>query len=886
MKTTKRLIPLSQVLKFKYTWRSYQQKFLDNFISHIEDNHLHVVAPPGSGKTILGLEMLLRVDKSTLVLAPTLTIRNQWQSRLEEFFLEDKSLIDYTLDVKNPKTITFSTYQSLHALNKSFVTNDNGSLLEFIKKYDIRTIVLDEAHHLKNEWWKCLFELKKIEEVIIISLTATPPYDSSITEIKKYFDLCGPIDDEIAVPDLVKNGDLCPHQDFVHFSKPSEARIKYIVAYRENINNFINAIVDDLIFRELLLQLPIYKTTEESLEKIYENPAFFSSVLIFLKSTGLKIEEKNLSILGFEKGQVDFPNLNYEWLEILLQELLVNQREELVHHEDLLASIEKKIRRIGVFENKKVNFIGDNHLYRSLSSSASKLKSIRDILEGEYQSLGGDLKAVVLTDFIRKEFLDYNGENTKELNKLGVTSIFQYLRTTSNSNTGLAVLTGSLVILHQSMIKEFTELLNGREFNSIPLSSDTNFFIISAFGSAKNNIVATVTALFQKGLIKILIGTKSLLGEGWDAPAINTLILASYVGSFVSSNQMRGRAIRIDSNELNKTGNIWHLACIDPTIDDGGKDLEKLNRRFEAFSGVSIKGEAYIENGLSRLKTPSYFDFETDLEHINTNMLILASEREQLKDRWSSAIAKGNVLVRELKVPYQNALPYKEAKKLHSLDAGKYLLIEVISGIGLFLPEFFAKNITVLFGKGAFQFINILMAALLIGFAPKTYKALKLYFLFGNTYKKTKRIASGLFHFLYKTGHIKTSYTDVNMHAEQYLDGAFVCHLKGASNYESTLFVNLLEEIIAVVDNPRYLLVRTNWFKRRLGVRNYYVVPLMFGKRKEDAQLFHRFWKQYVDNSKLLYTRTTKGRKEVLKARLSHVIYQFKEVSKTTITWK
>jgi hypothetical protein len=34
------------------------------------------------------------------------------------------------------------------------------------------------------------------------------------------------------------------------------------------------------------------------------------------------------------------------------------------------------------------------------------------------------------------------------------------------------------------------------------------------------------------------MATKSLLGEGWDAPCINALMLAGFVGSFVLSNQM------------------------------------------------------------------------------------------------------------------------------------------------------------------------------------------------------------------------------------------------------------------------------------------------------------------------------------------------------------
>ena len=31
-----------------------------------------------------------------------------------------------------------------------------------------------------------------------------------------------------------------------------------------------------------------------------------------------------------------------------------------------------------------------------------------------------------------------------------------------------------------------------------------------------------------------LVGTQALLGEGWDAPSVNTLVLASYVGSYMT----------------------------------------------------------------------------------------------------------------------------------------------------------------------------------------------------------------------------------------------------------------------------------------------------------------------------------------------------------------
>lgn len=876
---------LVENLTFKFTWRSYQQKFLDRFDVHIQDNHLHIVAPPGSGKTILGLEMLRRVNKPTLVLSPTLTIRNQWQNRLETFFLTEKAFSDYTLDIKKPMLLTFSTFQSLHALDKA-LSKDQKSLVDYIKKHGIETIVLDEAHHLKNAWWKCLIALKQIEELTVISLTATPPYDSTSQELNKYFELCGPLDDEIAVPDLIANGDLCPHQDFVYFSKPDAAQIKYIVTYREQINAFNNALVENKDFRQLLLQHPFYAKTAESLDGIYDNPSFFSSILIFLKAAGVAIDFKKLEVLGFDDASVQFPNLNYEWLEILLQELLVQQSEALEVHEEMLSGIEKELKRIGVLEKRRVNFIGDEQLYRSLANSPSKLESIAAILKAERENLGQDLKAVVLTDFIRKEFLDFLGSKTEVLNKLGVVSIFQYLRVTESAKEDIAILTGSLVLLHKKAIPEFEKFVKRTQFSTSPLLADPDFVSIHVTSSAKNKIVETITALFQQGVVKILIGTKSLLGEGWDAPAMNTLILASYVGSFVSSNQMRGRAIRIDSEVENKTGNIWHLACIDPTVEHGGKDLEKLHRRFEAFSGVSIAGTSYIENGLERLHVPAYFDANVQLEVVNKRMLRLAAERSLLKARWFDAISKGSILIREVKTLYLGKLPYQKTKRLRWGNASKYLFLEVIVGASLFFPEFLAKHLGTLLSQGFFQFMYALLAALCIGFAPKTYKAIKLYFMFGNTFKKTKKMGEALLHMLHSTDKLSTPISKLSVASEQQENGTFVCYLQGATNAESSLFVNLLAEILAPIENPRYLLEYRHWIKRHWGIRNYYVVPALFGKRKEDAQRFHTFWRTYVDRSRLLYTRSTEGRKQLLKARLAHILYQFKEASKTAITWK
>ncbi|WP_396632568.1 DEAD/DEAH box helicase family protein [Maribacter sp. R86514] len=877
---------ISTLLQFKYTWRNYQQKFLDGFQEHIKDEHLHVIAPPGSGKTILGIEILKRIGKPTLVLSPTLTIRNQWRSRLLEFFSVNGEFDAYSLDIKSPDQITFSTYQSLFSLFKSFGENAKEQLLAFIKLHKIETLVLDEAHHLKNEWWHCLYHLKEIEGLTVVALTATPPYDSTATEINRYFSLCGPIDDEIAVPDLIKNGDLCAHQDFIYFSKPEEAQIKYIVNYRERILQFTNALIANKTLQENLITLDFYTAPKKSLEYIYQNPSFFSAIIIYLNSCGYAVNEDNLKLLGFANNDVDFPSFNYEWAEILLQNLLIDKRAEFIDFEEVLSPIEKELRRIGVLEKKQVNFVGDEVLYRNLSNSPSKLESIYQIVKHTDEHLAERTRTVILTDFIRKEFLNFKGNDTKALNKLGILPIFKYILAKQVGKTSLGVLTGSLVILHASALPKLKALLTLQKLTKADVEGSEGYVLIHVPDALKNEIAEAVTKLFAKGVIKTLIGTKAFLGEGWDAPCINTLVLASYVGSFVSSNQMRGRAIRVDATDPDKTGAIWHLACLDPTAIDGGKDMEKLEQRFDAFTGVSLREEVYISNGIDRLVLPFKWSESTEIARTNKDMLQLSQQKSVFKDRWNKAIEHGNVLVRELKIPYGQEQPFAKTKKMHALNAGKYVMLEVVLGVSVFVPEFVIKNMGAVLNKGIVQVMYLFFAALFLGFGPKTFKALKLYFLFGNQYKKTRKIGKALLAYLLESKVFHFESVNATIHSEQNVKGSFSIYLKNASQHDSNLFISLLEEVIAPIDNPKYLLVNGNWVKRKLGIRNYYVVPKNCGKNKKEALLFQKYWNKEVDGSKILFTRSLKGRKELLKARFSHLKYQFEEVSKKAITWK
>ena len=147
---------------FRGTFRSYQSRILKEADQYKKDGHIHIVAAPGSGKTILGLELIRQLGQPALILAPTITIRQQWGERFEESFLpKGEDIGDYfSTRTDKPKLMTCLTYQALFSAMQGIGEESNAKidLPSILKKAGITTLCLDEAHHLRNEWYQSIIE--------------------------------------------------------------------------------------------------------------------------------------------------------------------------------------------------------------------------------------------------------------------------------------------------------------------------------------------------------------------------------------------------------------------------------------------------------------------------------------------------------------------------------------------------------------------------------------------------------------------------------------------------------------------------------------------------------------------------------------------------------
>lgn len=906
---------LRSSLTFQGTWRSYQARVLAAADSYLQDGRIHIVAAPGSGKTTLGIELIARADAPCLILAPSITIREQWLSRIREGFGAPEALLSN--DIRRPALLTAITYQALHSCLKrlSCVEEDeDGSREELdyagfdlyaaLRQAGVRTFCLDEAHHLRSEWQKALEEVvEKNSSGTIISLTATPPYDSTPAQWNRYISLCGPIDEEISVPELVREKSLCPHQDYVYFNMPTPEEEAALQKFRRASARAYRKLMGDAEFAAAVATHTALTDPAASLLSWGEKRRYLLALVSFLTEKKKAVPAALVQMTE----EAELPPMDAGLLAVLLQGFLFDDTESYGCAPEYREQLAASLRAAGLIHKNRVELSASAEVDRLLTNSRGKLKSIREIVKAEYKSLGNELRLLILTDYIRSEYLSAIGEETAVVEELGVVPIFEAVRRGCSRQPGraaadgaepcaaqeadglctpenlrLAALSGSVVILPEAAREPFLQMTerNGQKA-ALKACGAPGYYQASVSGKGPRP-VAYLTELFYRGYIRVLVGTKSLLGEGWDSPCINALILASFVGSFMLSNQMRGRAIRTMRDNPDKVSNIWHLICMEPVWSEreqgqqNGRsteavsaDFATLRRRFDGFLGVHYE-EDRIENGLDRLSVirPPYGNRE--LDEINEKMIRLADDRGALKEKWERTLANLEHMetVESVGTGVTHLKAVNQVKK-QKRQAGK-TLAGTIAAAGAALA---------LAAGGQLVFGAVAAGAALVGMI-QTAAAKKRAAAFENPQLFLQAVGDAVLGTLEELGEIKSPAVRVEVRtAKQPQQAAAACQacLRGGTEREKTVFADVLAEFFGTVTQQRYLLkVR----KPQPTDRAVYPVPELCGRRKEDAGVFAAHIAPCIGACDLIFTRSEDGRRTLLRAGLKEAAADDSDVTR------
>ena len=149
-------------IKFKseLLLHDYQKKAIDCMIK--SENGL-LVAPPGSGKTIIGIDLITKLEQPTLILVHKKQIFNQWVERIENFLIIPKREIGQLGSGKKKfgDKVTVAMVQTLNRMDDIQNISD---------KYGM--IIVDECHHMPAKMFRNV--ITKFNPFYLYGLTATP----------------------------------------------------------------------------------------------------------------------------------------------------------------------------------------------------------------------------------------------------------------------------------------------------------------------------------------------------------------------------------------------------------------------------------------------------------------------------------------------------------------------------------------------------------------------------------------------------------------------------------------------------------------------------------------------------------------------------------------
>jgi superfamily II DNA or RNA helicase len=153
----------NQLFRFDATLRDYQQIG----VSATEKKDIGViVAPPGSGKTLIGLKIIAAKQQPALIVVHRKQLMEQWAERVTTFLGIPAAEIGRIGQGKY-KPGTMVTLATIQSLAKTIANQSNSNLTS-----SFGTILIDECHHIPAETYRST--IQQFNSYYQYGLTATP----------------------------------------------------------------------------------------------------------------------------------------------------------------------------------------------------------------------------------------------------------------------------------------------------------------------------------------------------------------------------------------------------------------------------------------------------------------------------------------------------------------------------------------------------------------------------------------------------------------------------------------------------------------------------------------------------------------------------------------
>lgn len=866
----------------------------------------HVVAPPGSGKTVLGLEIIRRLGQPALVLAPTTTIQQQWSDKLSLFTEQP----DRFLGVGGPLHVY--TYQTIcqtidpggtlrdaaierlvqeraaaaglppdevraqiHAFRGHAATRferDIANTVAGVKREIARgdhlgvdldmllrpsvhervrdlveagvgTLVLDECHHLASMWGYLIRTvIGALKDVHVVGLTATSPSDLPAAEANLYHALLGPVDFTVPTPAVVRDGYLAPYQELAYFTTPLDSERAWLDERHLRFAELLDRLheppppgEDELAFGPWVIGRIRYRDTAGSDARLpfatfaKRRPELARAGLRYFHQAGLPLPDDAPRGEGWREP----PTLD-DWI-VLLSDYTVGclRGHPGEAAERRLAELRLGLADLGFVVTRAGVRRGGSDVDRVLTTSAAKSLAAVEVLAAEHESRADGLRAVILCD-------TEHGQRQPEESPLALSGGARGILRVLGGDVRTAVLrpivlTGETLACLPADAERHAATLAKRhpDLGAPRIDEQDGLAVLGGGGWTPRRCAAAAGGLLASGATQVIVGTRGLLGEGWDAPRLNVLVDLTSVAADVSVRQMRGRAVRLDPTDQQKLASNWDVVCVAPDLARGVADYQRFVRRHSHLHAPCEDGS--IETGISHVH-PALSPFappeQSGFGDLNTAALARSADLAGARARW------------RIGTPYVGEdVPVLLVRRSRRRDgeAGEPAVAIAAHAVPL-LPPRLPRPV------GA-------AAALRRRATELAYP----------TELPLDRVAATVAEAYLELGEI-SAVAAASVVLTPRAGGMLRCSLASGDADENARFTAALEEAISPAIAHRYLvsrpvrpaaLTRRRALLRYLGTRppldrHWHPVPSDLGRNRKRAQAYHRAWRRYLGRSELV----------------------------------
>jgi superfamily II DNA or RNA helicase len=857
------------------------------------DKATYIVVPPGGGKTLIGLEAARRLGQPTVVLCPNTAIQAQWMAQWQAAFSPAK--VTATASRELPTPLTVLTYQALCTLGAAGsrdagndgVGNDdapvavnragrpqgldgdgvlsllhpNGrELIARLRDGGPWTLVLDECHHLLELWGRLLQAvIGQLDRPRVIGLTATPPHLMTAEQAELHRTLFGGVDLEVSAPALVREGRLAPYQELAFFTRPSPAEADYIhgaaLRFAELRTGLLDPGFGTVPFLAWLQARVVERRGTGAPEGAQVSWARFERDEPALAGAAVRLHVAGL--LGLPEGarireEHRHPLTAADWVALIgdyAQRCLLASDDP--RDQRALDAIRRALPAVGYRLTRAGVRAGESPVDRVLARSESKARAAIEILAAESAELGSGLRALVLCDFE-----DAGGMLPADLAGVlpagsgGTRLVLEtLLADPPSADLDPVLLTGRRVACSRETARRLIAWLGAAEPGLALGAAAWGEDVVEITGPAgweARRYVPLVTRFHAEGGSRCLIGTRALLGEGWDAPAVNVVIDLTAATTPTSVVQARGRALRLDAGWPGKVADNWGVVCVTGDHPKGAADFDRFARKHDRYfalaaSGDIVSGVAHVDPHLSPYAPPP----EAEFDALNAAMLQRPAERDAARERWAIGTPYADEPVATVTITTRRplGLPARVARPVTSPRPAWVSWVgwaSVVTLIGLALTARTAARLAAAPASGSLDDL-----------AAATADALQ---------------AAGL-----------TSRGGDAVRIEAQPDGSYRARLQEVPAAESALFAEALEEVLSPLSQPRYVIQRlilaplpsraaaTRLAARRLLTGHvpatvvYHAVPTALSGNKKLATAFERAWNTRVGPGAAIYAGSPEG---------------------------